>query len=142
MSQCRLRRNPPSQKALPLAKWSRADRETWCAAQEKAGVLDDGGVASHLSARTLDDLTSRYSLFAVFPRRERETKSLRACGRLGHGGKHPGLCALLGAASQFGDLGQERPKDRTGCRLPRPGSRLALAAAHRSTARVAGEATG
>ena len=59
-------RNPPSQKALPLAKWSRADRETWCAAQEKAGVLDDGGVASHLSARTLDDLTSRYSYLLYF----------------------------------------------------------------------------
>ena len=74
--------------------------------KQAAGVLDDGGVASHLSARTLDDLTQPLCLLPVLPRRERETKSARACGRLGHRGKHPGLCALPGAARQFGDLGQ------------------------------------
>ena len=60
------RRNPPCQKALPLAEWPKADRETWKAAQAAAGLLDDGGVASHLSARTLDDLTSRYSYLLYF----------------------------------------------------------------------------
>jgi hypothetical protein len=60
------RRNPPSQKALPLADWPRADPETWRAAQAKAGVLDEGGVASHLSPRTLADLTSRYAYFLSF----------------------------------------------------------------------------
>ena len=29
------------------------------AAQKLTGVLDEGGVVSHLSARTLEDLTSR-----------------------------------------------------------------------------------
>jgi hypothetical protein len=71
------RRNPPCQKALPLADWPTADRETWCVAQEKAGVLDDGGVASHLSARTLDDLTSRYSYLLYFLAEE---------GKLNHDG--------------------------------------------------------
>jgi integrase len=60
------RRNPPCQKALPFARWSKADRETWNTAREAAGVLDDGGVASYLSARTLDDLTSRYSYLLYF----------------------------------------------------------------------------
>jgi integrase len=60
------RRNPPCQKTLPLAEWPKADRETWNTAQEAAGLLDDGGVASHLSARTLDDLTSRYSYLLYF----------------------------------------------------------------------------
>ena len=46
------RRNPPTQKALALADWPKADRETWQAAQETAGVLDDCGTASHLSALT------------------------------------------------------------------------------------------
>jgi len=59
-------RNPPSQKALPLADWPKADYETWKASQEAAGVLDDGGVASHLSPRTLEDLTSRYAYFLSF----------------------------------------------------------------------------
>jgi hypothetical protein len=42
------RRNSPSQKALPLPDWPKADRETWRAAQETAGVLDDGRAAGHL----------------------------------------------------------------------------------------------
>ena len=60
------RRRPPTQKALPLPEWSRDDRETWRTAQTKAGVLDEGGVASHLRPRTLDDLTRRYSYFLYF----------------------------------------------------------------------------
>jgi integrase/recombinase XerD len=59
-------RNPPSQKALPLADWSKADRETWNAAQAKAGLLDEGGVASHLSPRTREDLTSRWAYLLSF----------------------------------------------------------------------------
>ncbi len=62
----RHRRNPPSQKPLPFPDWPRADREAWTAAQEVTGVLDDGGVASHLSAQTREDLTRRYSYFLSF----------------------------------------------------------------------------
>jgi integrase len=60
------RRNPPSQKALPLPDWPRTDREAWAAAQETAGVLYDGGVASHLKAYTRLDLTRRYAYFLSF----------------------------------------------------------------------------
>ena len=60
------RRNPPSQQALPLPDWPRTDRDTWTAAQETAGVLYDGGVASHLKAHTRCDLTRRYAYFLSF----------------------------------------------------------------------------
>lgn len=60
------RRNPPSQKALPLLDWPKADRESWQAAQENAGILDDGGAASHLNALTRRDLTRRYAYFLSF----------------------------------------------------------------------------
>jgi hypothetical protein len=60
------RRHLPTQKALPLPDWPHADRKTWRAAQATAGVLDDGGVVSHLSPRTLEDLTSRYAYFLSF----------------------------------------------------------------------------
>jgi len=62
----RYRRNPASQKALPLTDWPRSDRQTWTAAQATAGILDDGGAASHLGAQTLADLTRRYSYFLSF----------------------------------------------------------------------------
>jgi hypothetical protein len=71
------RRNPPCQKALPFAKWPKGDRETWRAAHGTAGVLDDGGMASHLSPRTLDDMTSRYSYLLYF---------LAERGKLNHDG--------------------------------------------------------
>ena len=61
-----MRRNPPSQRALPLSGWPKTDREAWTAAQETAGVLYDGGVASHLSAHTRGDLTRRYAYFLSF----------------------------------------------------------------------------
>jgi integrase len=57
------RRSPPSQKALALPDWPKADRETWRAAQETAGALEDGGAASHLNALTRQDLTRRYAYF-------------------------------------------------------------------------------
>ncbi len=60
------RRNPPAQKALALAHWPKADRETWQAAQASAGVLDESGPAGDLSARTRKDLTSRYAYFLDF----------------------------------------------------------------------------
>ena len=60
------RRSPPSQKALALPDWPMADRETWQAAQEMAGVLDHGGAASHLNALTRQDLTRRYAYFLSF----------------------------------------------------------------------------
>src|SRR5271167_2802207 len=59
-------RNSPSQKALAPPDWPRADRETWQAAQETAGALDDGGAASHLKALTRQDLTRRYAYFLSF----------------------------------------------------------------------------
>ena len=60
------RRSPPTQKALPLPEWPQDDREAWRAAQAKAGVLDEGGVVSHLKPRTLEDLTRRYAYFLSF----------------------------------------------------------------------------
>ena len=60
------RRNPPCQKALSLPDWPKTDREAWTAAQETAGVLYDGGVASHLKAYTRLDLTRRYAYFLSF----------------------------------------------------------------------------
>ena len=60
------RRNPPSQKALSLPDWPRTDREAWAAAQETAGVLYDGGMASHLKACTRKDLARRYAYFLFF----------------------------------------------------------------------------
>jgi integrase len=59
-------RRHPAQKALPPPEWPHADRETWRAAQATAGVLDDGGIVSHLSPRTLGDLTRRYAYFLFF----------------------------------------------------------------------------
>jgi integrase len=59
-------RRPPTQKAFPLPDWPTADREAWLAAQAKAGVLEDGGMISHLSACTLEDLTRRYAYFLSF----------------------------------------------------------------------------
>lgn len=64
------RRSSPSQKALPLPDWPKADRETWQAAQETAGVLDEGGAAGHLSALTRQDLTRRYAYFLSFVARQ------------------------------------------------------------------------
>ena len=64
------RRNSPSQKALALRDWPKADRETWQAAQETAGALDDGGAASHLNPRTRHDLTRRYAYFLSFLARQ------------------------------------------------------------------------
>ena len=59
-------RRPPTQKALPLADWPHVDREAWLAAQAKAGVLDEGGMVSHLSQCTLEDLTRRYAYLLSF----------------------------------------------------------------------------
>lgn len=62
----RRRISAPTQKALALPDWPKADRETWQAAQATESVLDDGGTASHLSARSRKDLTSRYAYFLSF----------------------------------------------------------------------------
>ena len=59
-------RNPPSQKALPLASWPKVDREIWHVAQAPGGVLDDHGIISHLRTRTRKDLTQRYAYFLSF----------------------------------------------------------------------------
>jgi len=64
-------RNPPSQKALPLPDWPRADREAWDAAQVTGNILDDhDGIISHLNAQTRDDLTRRYAYFLFFLARQ------------------------------------------------------------------------
>lgn len=52
--------------ALPLPDWPEADHETWLAAQAPANALCDGGVVSHLSRRTLRDLTQGYGYFLRF----------------------------------------------------------------------------
>jgi hypothetical protein len=59
-------RSPPAQKALPLTDWPQADRKAWTDAQVRADVLDDGGIVSHLSPCTLQDLTRRYAYFLYF----------------------------------------------------------------------------
>ena len=56
----------PSYTALPLPDWPKADREAWLVAQNPGIVLCDGGAVSHLSTRTLEDLTLRYSYFLRF----------------------------------------------------------------------------
>ena len=71
--------SPPVQRALPPSDWPRADRETWRAAQTGAGILEEGGPASHMAARTRDDLTRRYAYYLHF---------LLDRGRLDHDG-HP-----------------------------------------------------
>jgi integrase len=71
---------PRTQKPLPLTDWSYADREAWLAAQAKAGALDDGGMVSHLSACTLEDLTRRYAYFLSFLT---EAEKLNPCGPAG-----------------------------------------------------------
>ena len=64
-------RNPPSQKALPLPDWPKADREAWDAAQVTGNILDDhDGIISHLNAQTRDDLTRRYAYFLFFLARQ------------------------------------------------------------------------
>ena len=88
------RRSPPTQKALPLPEWPQDDREAWRAAQAKAGVLDEGGVVSHLKPRTLEDLTRRYAYFLSFLVGGGKLNSAWACSGLGHRGKHPTLRAL------------------------------------------------
>ena len=60
------RRHPPTQKPLALLDWPKADRETWQVAQSTTGVLDDGGMISHLRAQTREDLTRRYAYFLSF----------------------------------------------------------------------------
>jgi integrase/recombinase XerD len=60
------RRSAPTQKALPLSDWPKADRESWETAQQTTGVLDDGGPASHLGSPTRKDLTQRYAYFLSF----------------------------------------------------------------------------
>jgi integrase/recombinase XerD len=74
------RRSSPSQEALALPDWPKADRETWQAAQEAAGALDDGGAASHLNALTLQDLTRRYAYFLSFVAQKGELDHLGPAG--------------------------------------------------------------
>ena len=93
------RRSPPCQKALALPDWPKADRETWQAAQETAGVLDDGGAASHLNALTRQDLTRRYAYFLSFLARQGKLDRRGTCGRHGDRGEHPALSALLGSST-------------------------------------------
>lgn len=74
------RRSPPSQKALALPDWPKADRETWQAAQEPAGNLDDGGAASHLNALTRQDVARRYAYFLSFVAQKGELDHLGPAG--------------------------------------------------------------
>ncbi len=60
------RKRPSVQQSLPLSHWPEADREGWLAAQVGGGPLDDGGLASHMAAKTRDDLTRRYACYLDF----------------------------------------------------------------------------
>jgi integrase len=52
------------QRALPIDAWPLPDRLGWQAATTAgASLLDDGGLAAHLSPRSRDDLQRRYAYF-------------------------------------------------------------------------------
>jgi integrase len=53
-------------KSLPIGGWPKPDREAWDAACRPAVRLRRGGSASHLAARTRDDLQKRYGYFLTF----------------------------------------------------------------------------
>ena len=89
------RRNPPTQKALPLPDWPQDRSRSLDAAQANAGVLDDGGVASHLSAQTREDLTRRYAYFLSFLAKQGRLESSWLRRRLGDRGKHPDYVRYL-----------------------------------------------
>ena len=52
--------------SLPIGDWPQPDREAWDAACRPAVRLRRGGSASHLAARTRDDLQKRYGYFLTF----------------------------------------------------------------------------
>ena len=126
------RRNSPSQKALPLPDWPKADRETWQAAQKTAGVLDDGGAASHLSALTRQDLTRRYAYFLSFL--ERQGKLDRE-GPAGAAVTEQNILHYLRYLEEhvsFGDLGAKYLQDLAGGPLSGARMQLALAPTRRA----------
>jgi integrase len=69
-------------KSLPIGDWPKPDREAWDAACRPAIRLRRGGSASHLAARTRDDLRKRYGYFLTFLKESRRFDAAASCESL------------------------------------------------------------
>ncbi len=69
-------------KSLPIGNWPKPDREAWDAACRPAVRLRRGGSASHLAARTREDLQKRYGYFLTFLKESRRFDAATSCESL------------------------------------------------------------
>ncbi len=69
-------------KSLPIGDWPKPDREAWDAACRPAVRLRRGGSASHLAARTREDLQKRYGYFLTFLKESRRFDAATSCESL------------------------------------------------------------
>jgi integrase len=69
-------------KSLPIGDWPKPDREAWDAACRPAIRLRRGGSASHLAARTREDLQKRYGYFLTFLKESRRFDAAASCESL------------------------------------------------------------
>ena len=69
-------------KSLPIGDWPQPDREAWDAACRPAIRLRRGGSASHLAARTREDLQKRYGYFLTFLKESRRFDAAASCESL------------------------------------------------------------
>ena len=69
-------------KSLPIGDWLKPDLEAWDAACRPAVRLRRGGSASHLAARTRDDLQKRYGYFLTFLKEGRRFDAAASCESL------------------------------------------------------------
>ncbi|MGO9235092.1 MAG: hypothetical protein ACLP4V_13870 [Methylocella sp.] len=69
-------------KSLPIGDWPKPDREVWDAACRPAVRLRRGGSASHLAARTREDLQKRYGYFLTFLKESRRFDAAASCESL------------------------------------------------------------
>lgn len=56
-------------RCLPIEEWPEADRIAWQEATNFGGILDAGGLASHLAEASITDLTLRYGRFLGYLQR-------------------------------------------------------------------------
>ena len=69
-------------KSLTIGDWPKPDREAWDAACRPAIRLRRGGSASHLAARTCEDLQKRYGYFLTFLKESRRFDAAASCESL------------------------------------------------------------
>ncbi len=69
-------------KSLPIGDWPKPDREAWDVACRPAVRLRRGGSASHLAARTREDLQKRYGYFLTFLKESRRFDAATSCESL------------------------------------------------------------